>query len=96
MLYIYVHTLFSSKLFVIAAQNDLVSSRILYADRIIGERLDGMKIEDKHNISSIENDHFIIFVLPAYVALQKKFPTFNSLNYSNPSMLCVNFLPRKK
>lgn len=71
-LHVRVHATLATELLVIAAQDDPVRPRILDADRIIGERLGRMKIEDEHEIRSIEDDHLVVLVLPADVALKTK------------------------
>lgn len=89
MLHTRVHATFPSELLVVTAQSDFIRARIFNADRIIGERLGWMEVENKCEISSIAYDHFIIFMFPAHIGLNKIIFKIisNSLNLLNPSVL---------
>lgn len=69
MLHALVKSVVSTKLLVVARENDRVIAGFLDADAVVGEGVCGVEVEDEEETSALENNHFVNFVLERDVCL---------------------------
>jgi hypothetical protein len=54
---------------VVGAQDDAVVARDLHAQPVVGEALHRVEVEHKQQLGALKGNHFVVFVLPTYIAL---------------------------